>query len=471
MKQLDELFLRELNDGILNKVPFAFSRWGDGEWACASQERTWDANCDGNKYYKELGERLVEIASTPQSYYMGHQHGTNNTDWPQKWVNSDIWHDLSIERGMKEIFDILDTVHVVFIGNESLSALPFINEFIEIPFNDVWLKYDQIIEKIKSKIKLNEHKLFLFASGMTSNIFIHDLWEYNKENSFMDASSAFDPYVGRKTRGYHHGLNNIHKVYDISLKVGYTFTFHQSDNIRPAGKEVTLPSIKSFYNHCDYNFETFVIDNQSDPRSSFSEIVDLSTENLHYTYINNQYEKGLTGAWDLGVRQAIKNGCDIIILSGDDIIFNKTINRLIDHIKADKDNDNSIYGPVASGITNKIQLADAPTNKTTQILGSKFLQHLGGHLYAFTKEFYHNWKQPNGELFIIDQPHNGGDGKWGGNEGNVMHWAEQGAKCYIVGTCHVHHQEETRQSWKVSRDIEKAGPYGNAVEEFNHDVE
>lgn len=237
-----------------------------------------------------------------------------------------------------------------------------------------------------------------------------------------------------------------------SIKIGYTFTFHHSEDIRPLGKKVVQPSIESFYKNCNYDFSTYVIDNQSFPKTSFPELFDISTKNLHYTYINNQHEKGLTGAWDLGIRQAIKDGCDIIILSGDDIIFNNSINNLINYIENDPKNFNSIYGPVASGITNNIQKSLGPTNKITQILGSKFHQHLGGHLYAFTKEFYHNYKQSNNELFIINQPHNGGDGKWGGQEGNVMCWAEQGAKCIIVGTCHVHHQIETRQSWKKNKN-------------------
>jgi len=463
MKQKDEILLQELNNKMLNKIPFAFSRWGDGEWLCL--EKIDDADCDGNIYYKDLSERLKKIATVTQPYYMGHQHGEptpNNHSlaidkkaYPQTWVNSDIWHDLSIERGMKEIFNVLNNVHVVLVGNKSLSALPFINEFVEIPIKNVWLQYDEVLDKIKSKIKPNEHKVFLLAMGRATNVFIDDLWSYNDENTFMAASSAFDPYVGRKTRGYHHRLTNIHKVYEKQTKVAYTFTFHHSEKIRPAGKEVTLPSVESFYNNCNYNFETFIIDNQSEPRTSFSEIIDTSTENMHYTYVENQFEKGITGAWDLGVRNAIEAGSDIIILAGDDIVFDDTINNLINYIENDIDSDNSIYGPVASGITNQIQLSDKPTDKITQILGSKFLQHLGGHLYAFTKEFYHKYKQPNGELFIINQHHNGGDGKWGGNEGNVMCWAEQGAKCILVGTCHVHHQIETRRSWAIAKDLDK----------------
>ena len=230
------------------------------------------------------------------------------------------------------------------------------------------------------------------------------------------------------------------------MKVGYVFAFHHSDDIRPLGKEVTSKSINSFYSSCNYEFDTFVIDNQSVPKNSFSEIFDPNTSNLNYTYIENQFEKGITGAWDQGVKNAIDSGCDLIILTGDDIIFDTTINDFISHIENDKDNNNSIYGPVASGITNNIQSSNTPTGKITQILGSKWLQHLGGHLYGFTKEFYHKYKQPTGELFIINQKHNGGDGKWGGNEGNVMCWAEQGAKCIIVGTCHVTHQIETKRS-------------------------
>ena len=463
MKQEDEILLQEFNNKMLNKVPFAFSRWGDGEWACLKTIN--DADCDGNIYYKDLSERLKKIATVTQPYYMGHQHGEptiNNQSlaidkkmYPHTWVNSDIWHDLSIERGMKEIFDVLDKVHVVFVGNKSLSTLPFVDEFIEIGYKNVWLQYDEVLDKIKSKIEPNKHKVFLLATGRATNVFIDDLWSYDDKNTFFAASSAFDPYVGRTTRGYHHRLNNVHEVYEKQTKVAYTFAFHQSDDIRPLGKQVTQPSVMSFYDSCDYDFQTFVIDNQSEPKTSFSEIIDTSTENMHYTYIEDQFEKGITGAWSLGVKQAIDSGCDIVILTGDDIVFNDTINNLIQHIENDEESGNSIYGPLASGITNQCQLASGPNGQITQLPGNIVNQHLGGHLYAFTKEFYHKWKQPNGDLFIIDQHHNGGDGKWGGNEGNVMCWAEQGAKCISVGTSHVHHQVETRRSWAIAKDLDK----------------
>ncbi len=242
------------------------------------------------------------------------------------------------------------------------------------------------------------------------------------------------------------------------MKVGYAFAYHHSDSIRSVGKQVVKESLESFYDSCEYEFETFVVDNQSEPRTSFDEAIDMSKEmydNLNYTYIEDQSKRGLTGAWSDSIKQAIDAGCDIVILSGDDINYNKSINNFIDYIKNDPLSDNSVYGPVASGITNGIQLASEPTGEIFEIKGSVWLQHLAGHMYGFTKELYHRWAEPNGDLFVVDQHHNGGDGKWGGNEGCIMCWAEQGTRCVVVGTCQVHHNNLKPQSWKKPRDNER----------------
>ena len=136
------------------------------------------------------------------------------------------------------------------------------------------------------------------------------------------------------------------------MKIGYTITFHHSLDIRPNGKKVLKSNIDSIYSSCQRNFTSYIIDNQSYPKNSFHEVIDISKySNMNYTYVENQFEKGLTGAWSLGITQAIEDGCDIVILTTDDVIINNTINNLIDHIQNDEKNSNSIYGPVASGVT------------------------------------------------------------------------------------------------------------------------
>lgn len=211
-------FFEELKNKFDNKIPFAFSRWGDGEWATVSKENTEDTNCDGNIYYKDLGDKLESIVSEKQNYYMGHQNNKNmfslRQNYPQDWVNSDLLHEMSEAGELHRFFKIFDAHHIVYIGNKSLSKLPFVDEFIEIPYKNVWLDYVEVMEEIKSKIVDKLFKVFLFSAGMASNSFIHDAWMYNKENIYMDASSAFDPYVGRISRSYMKGLTiNSNNVY------------------------------------------------------------------------------------------------------------------------------------------------------------------------------------------------------------------------------------------------------------------
>tara|TARA_Y100000310_G_scaffold285031_1_gene308199 strand:+ start:605 stop:1390 length:786 start_codon:yes stop_codon:yes gene_type:complete len=248
----DSEFLYELCEKLRDETPFAFSRWGDGEWATLTHDHTpidknnevemastlskyisdvsvpvdtfvgdGKANIDGNIFYKELGNRLKDIVSVKQDYYMGYMNSPFTTMWgepiydvmnreyPQKWVNSDILHGFSVREGLSYLCELFETIYVVYVGNESLRSLPFINKFVEIPYNNVWIDYENVLDKIKSLIAGGQHKTFLFSAGMATNVFIDDLWKYSKNNTYMDVGSVFDPYVGRKSRGYHNTLTNV----------------------------------------------------------------------------------------------------------------------------------------------------------------------------------------------------------------------------------------------------------------------
>ena len=111
------------------------------------------------------------------------------------------------------------------------------------------------------------------------------------------------------------------------MKIGYAVTYHYSKNRPKNLDKIALDSISSFYDSCKYNFGTYIIDNQSEPKNSFTDLIDATTENMHYTYIEDQYEKGITGAWNLSIKQAIKDDCDLIVLAGEDIIFDDTLNN------------------------------------------------------------------------------------------------------------------------------------------------
>jgi len=240
------------------------------------------------------------------------------------------------------------------------------------------------------------------------------------------------------------------------MKIGYAVTFHFSENRSESLKEITQNSISSFYDSCNYNFSSYIIDNQSTPKDSFKDIIDISTENMKYTYIEDQYKKGLTGAWNLSIKQAIDDKCDFVMLVGDDIIFDNTINNLIEHAINDKLNDNSIYVPVAANIAHPMhQLANAVTGKVYQTPGVKWGEHVSPIVVLFSKEFYYSHCNDQGDLFQVDNKYNGGDGKWGGQEGNLQEWAEQGTRNIVVGTSWVEHKCVSTQgntaSWREAR--------------------
>ena len=210
-------------EDLKNKKPFAFSRWGDGEWLNIKKHP--GENCDGNKYYHDLGDNLRQIVEVKQDYYMGAQSYKNNANvlrsdyhkYPhQEWINADVFHKASMRVVLGEFVDILKKEKVFYIGNNDLKKLNFIDNFLSIPQKNVWKFKDRVMELIKDNVT-KDHKIFLFSAGMAANVFIHELWEYDKNNTYIDVGSVFDPYVDKFTRGYHK------KVFDRNIKGKNTY--------------------------------------------------------------------------------------------------------------------------------------------------------------------------------------------------------------------------------------------------------
>ena len=202
-----EEFIETIDSG----VPFAFTRWGDGEWL--NIRKSTGRNCDGNLYYHDLGDALSKIVETRQDYILGFQ----DTQWrlpsdvdkypDQDWVDADVFHKASMDNRLSSLIETLQTRRVVYIGNKDLKGLPFIDEFIEIPQNNVWLIREEVLEKIKGTIDSHVSKVYCFSAGMATNVFIDRLWKYNRTQTYIDVGSVFDPYVGKITRTYHNRLN------------------------------------------------------------------------------------------------------------------------------------------------------------------------------------------------------------------------------------------------------------------------
>lgn len=226
------------------------------------------------------------------------------------------------------------------------------------------------------------------------------------------------------------GINN--------KKIGFVVTTHYSKTLRNNGRTLIKNYIDSLKESCNYDYKIFIIDNGSSEELN----KDVITNNISYTYIKDQSISGITGAWNLGILKAIDNGCDIIINTNDDIVFNETINNLIKEIDSHPDKDTSIYGPV----TNRGG-CPGPNNQERDKIGDRILEVTetsvnswnGGHgingfFNAFTRECYNKFEQ-HGGLYSTEKKY-----MVGGQESEMqVRLGKKGLKSFIIESCMVKH--------------------------------
>ena len=207
---------------IRNDEPFAFSRWGDGEWAAILGHK--GHNCDGHEYFNDLGEALREVLDERQNtslenYYLGMQglavrrYGEEiRTKYNIDWCDADIIHRASIKGKLDKFFEVLKDRRIILVGPKYLKDIKVIefDEFIEIPEKNCWLEFEKIRKEIGEliyKLYLGDSNvpIILFCASMMANVLIDEL--IYPSFIFIDIGSVFDPYVGKHTRVYHKNLN------------------------------------------------------------------------------------------------------------------------------------------------------------------------------------------------------------------------------------------------------------------------
>lgn len=247
------------------------------------------------------------------------------------------------------------------------------------------------------------------------------------------------------------------------MKVCLVITNHYSQKLRPYGRDLLVNALKSFKSYATFDYEIVVVDNQSDNKVAFDD------NNIHYIYVEDQLKKGLTGAWNTGIKAASKLECDIILNSNDDLIFNETINDFVDHIKESNFSDISVFGPLTNGVNPPylaIQQSDKPNISMTREIQSKKKSEplISGFFFGFTNKFYKKFMYPDGDLFAefdkFDKPYilkyAYADGKWGGQEGEFLRWQKLGGKVFVVGECWINHLK--KRDWYKARC--SAGEFG-----------
>ena len=152
--------------------------------------------CVGNSDFKEMCD-----------WYDGNIESDNLT-WANLFLNNNY------PRFMNEFVPLLKGKEVVYILNENatLNDLPFkVKKDFRVGENCIINNYE-LIEDIKQWMienDINDH-IFLFSASSLSNYMVHQLFDFNEKNTYIDVGTTLNPLLKMKARrGYHNGNNKI----------------------------------------------------------------------------------------------------------------------------------------------------------------------------------------------------------------------------------------------------------------------
>ncbi len=222
-----------LENKLRNKEPFSFARYGDGEMMIMNNRFIDILNkCNGefrfdpNNPAEQKHRQALVNAFTHQSenYYIGiacpccvgmnnfnvmresSRQKEDNLTWANLLVNNNYNYFL---KQVVPLFSRYD-VHIVCNEKANLAKLPFADS-IKKEYrigSDAWKgEVIQVDESLSGA-------LFLLAAGPYSKILCHQMWEKNKNNTYLDIGSTLDPLLFGEngfTRGYHRGASTINK--------------------------------------------------------------------------------------------------------------------------------------------------------------------------------------------------------------------------------------------------------------------
>ena len=199
--------IEKLYHRLKSKTHFSFSKFADGEWLMMRGIPINNGEFNYTQDDSFFRDRLIESFQYKDSGYyvgvscpccVGDDHinminfsGQNDTQltFANIFVNAN--YTFYKEHFIKEYSKW--QVHLIANSRSRIENLPFNIEKFYAVENTAWRHNYNLIEDLK-KANLN-NKLLLFACGPFGNMLAHQLWEHNKNNTYLDIGSTLNPWL------------------------------------------------------------------------------------------------------------------------------------------------------------------------------------------------------------------------------------------------------------------------------------
>jgi len=198
---------------------FAFVRYSDGDWNCIFNRR--GSIGDEHAYRPDLGSALKDAIQSGPDYHLGLMPSMMTpgrwwaSDWTiiyvaarpdLRWCSSMILHNASMAGELGLFFEALRGWPITVISHAGMAGMrPWLGDFehVVIPESNCWEARAEIEPRIIEACRAPG--LALFSCSMPAKVWIRQAWEARGQASLIDVGSAFDPYIGRESRGYMRG--------------------------------------------------------------------------------------------------------------------------------------------------------------------------------------------------------------------------------------------------------------------------
>jgi len=221
--QHPEPALRSLEAAVGSGTPFSFVKFGDGEELCMRGAE--GANCDGQTYSRELGDRLRESLT-----FLAGRPGVTVAHYAdQRLVNLLLHREGSDNAAVKGFWTSIRRAaaggdrRTLVVGPDRLGGLASLlkaAQHVRVPERDAFSEYERVRAELLKALRLRpQETVVVLSAGPMAKVLAADALKVYPACTCVDAGSSFDSlFTGQTTRTSQLDHDSMARLYAAELE-------------------------------------------------------------------------------------------------------------------------------------------------------------------------------------------------------------------------------------------------------------